>query len=76
MQTVKQFTADMMSAIEFAPPATSGAPGLQGFFCPVEGGDAYVCSPCAGRIMARGCALPGGSPVWVNEPAGSCVCCA
>ena len=76
MQTIKQFTTSMLSAIEFAPPAAPGAPGLQGFFCPVEDGDAYICSPCAGRIMARGCALPDSTPVWTDEPIGTCVCCA
>lgn len=51
------------------------APNLRGWWTP---SGLYVCSHCAGRIMARGCRLPSDShPVWTDqaEPFGVCICC-
>ena len=52
--------------IEHAPtdPGPS-APGLVGF---TDGLGYYLCITCAGRIMARGCALQSpAAPVWDNS---------
>ncbi len=71
VQNLKRYAADA--------PADPGpiADGLRGW----EAFGLFVCSRCAGRIMARGCRLPDGfSPVW-EDPDGSylrqdncCVC--
>jgi len=66
----------LRDAIEFAPKSPGKlVPDLRGWWTP-DG--YYVCSPCAGRIIARGCNLPRDSePVWRDkpEPFGVCVCC-
>ncbi len=53
------------------------ADGLLGWWATVEGGEAFVCARCVGRIQARGCSLGRSSPVWEDkdEPIGVCVCC-
>jgi hypothetical protein len=66
----------LKEAIEYAP--KSGfpvSPDLNGWRTP-DGH--YVCAHCAGRIYARGCALPVGSkPVWTtsNPVTDTCVTC-
>lgn len=55
-------------AIENAPrqPLTPTTPAIFGWT--VNDGELFVCANCAGRIMDRGCHLPGSSaPVWAVE---------
>ena len=53
------------------------AVALRGVWTPVDGGLAYVCRTCAGRLMGRGVSLPVESHVWYDraEPYGVCVGC-
>ena len=57
------------------PAPVAGA--LRGVWTPVQGGLAYVCRTCLGRLMGRGVSLPGESHVWYDaaEPHGRCVGC-
>lgn len=52
--------------LEHAPEGKPGAPGLAGF----HGAVGFVCSKCAGRIIARGCHLArlASAPVWDDRP--------
>ena len=71
--------SDLRSFIAHAPKAEAN-PDIAGWWVAVEGGDAYVCSHCAGRIMARGCHLGAASVVFRDakgrpeKPVGVCVC--
>jgi len=54
-------------ALEHAPASGRVAPELRGVWLP----DGYfVCAPCAGRIIARGCGhlLRTGTQVWKDQP--------
>ena len=66
----------LLAALEHAPRDPGPiAPHLRGWWTPAGW---YVCARCAGRIAARGCALPAGSvPVWDDrpEPFGQCIGC-
>ena len=65
----------LREAIEFAPPSGPVAPELRGVWT-ADG--YYVCAPCVGRIMARGCGhLVRGEQVWLDrpEPYGVCITC-
>ena len=75
LDTYETFKNDMQKFIEHAPPARQGPKGLTGFYFPVYGGEAFLCQPCASRIMGRGVNLPGGKPVWDPCPSTACVCC-
>jgi len=57
------------------PAPVAGA--LRGVWTPVEGGLAYVCRGCLGRLLGRGVSLPVDSHVWYDaaEPHGRCVGC-
>jgi hypothetical protein len=53
------------------------AVALRGIWTPVDGGLAYLCRTCLGRLMGRGVSLPVESHVWYDaaEPHGVCVGC-
>ena len=53
------------------------ADALRGVWTPVDGGLAYVCRTCLGRLMGRGVSLPVDAHVWRDtaEPTGACVGC-
>lgn len=53
------------------------AGALRGVWTPVDGGLAYVCRTCLGRLMGRGCTVPVDFHVWRDtaEPYGVCVGC-
>jgi hypothetical protein len=53
------------------------AVALRGVWTPVDGGLAYLCRTCVGRLMARGVSIPVESHVWYDtaEPHGVCVGC-
>ena len=53
------------------------AGALRGVWTPVDGGLAYLCRTCLGRLMGRGCTVPADSHVWRDtaEPTGRCVGC-
>jgi hypothetical protein len=53
------------------------AVALRGVWTPVDGGLAYVCRTCVGRLMGRGVSIPVESHVWYDtaEPYGVCVGC-
>ena len=57
------------------PAPVAGA--LRGVWTPVEGGQAYVCRTCLGRLLGRGVSLPVESHVWYDaaEPYGACAGC-
>ena len=57
------------------PAPVAGA--LRGVWTPVDGGLAYVCRTCLGRLMRRGVSLPVESHVWRDraDPYGVCVGC-
>ncbi len=59
-----------------APETAPANPALKGWWI---GAGYFVCSSCAGRLMARGCKLPAPTePVWI-EPGmifGDCCACA
>jgi len=57
------------------PAPVAGA--LRGVWTPVDGGLAYVCRICLGRLMGRGVSLPVESHVWRDtaEPTGVCAGC-
>ena len=63
----------MYSPVDPAP--VHGA--LRGVWTPVDGGLAYLCRTCLGRLMGRGCTVPVDSYVWYDpaEPYGVCVGC-
>jgi hypothetical protein len=66
--------AQLRIAIEHAP-ASPGpiAADLLGWWT-ADG--VYICSTCAGRIIARGCQLPRGvEAVWAGQPYGTCCTC-
>jgi hypothetical protein len=74
LSTYPETVASLRRAIEYAP-RTIPAPaeGLLGWWTP-DG--AFVCATCAGRVMARGCALPRGSEAcWKEQPFGVCCTC-
>ena len=64
-------------ALEFAPkePSTAPPPMLRGWWLPGDGGLYYVCSHCAGRMVARGCSLGKAEPVWKDRPDPYGQCC-
>lgn len=69
----------LREAIEYAPNLAPAPPaGLLGWWHLDETGDIWVCSVCAGRIMARGVSLRPCESVWADQavPFGVCVCCA
>jgi hypothetical protein len=70
-----QVTA-IREAIEYAPATGPVAPGLRGLWLREN---YYLCAPCVGRIIARGCGhlLREGQQVWADqpEPYGVCVTC-
>ena len=53
------------------------AGALRGVWTPVDGGLAYVCQTCLGRLMGRGVSISVDSHVWYDaaEPYGRCVGC-
>ena len=57
------------------PAPVAGA--LRGVWTPVDGGLAYVCRGCLGRLIGRGVSIPVASHVWYDtaEPTGACVGC-
>ena len=76
MQTYQEAKKELKEWIEFAPRVTQPSPAnLQGFWKQVEEGDLYICSTCAGKVLARGTGLPHAIPVWVDEPRGVCITC-
>lgn len=67
----------ILTAIEYAPSSGPTAPDLMGVWTP-EGW--FVCAPCVGRIIARGCGdvLSKGEQVWRDreeDARGVCLCC-
>ena len=50
---------------------------LRGVWTVADGGLAYLCRTCLGRLMGRGCTVPVDSHVWYDaaEPHGRCVGC-
>lgn len=67
----------LREAVEYAPPSGPVAPGLVGVLL----GDLFVCAPCVGRIIGRGCGhlLRAGTQAWDDqlapEHAPPCVTC-
>jgi hypothetical protein len=61
------------SPVDPAPVAVA----LRGVWTPVDGGLAYLCRTCVGRLMGRGVSLPVDAHVWYDtaEPTGACVGC-
>ena len=57
------------------PAPVAGA--LRGVWTVADGGLAYVCRTCLGRLMGRGVSIPVDSHVWRDtpEPIGRCVGC-
>jgi len=57
------------------PAPVAGA--LRGVWTPVDGGLAYLCRTCLGRLLGRGVSLPVDAHVWRDtaEPTGACVGC-
>ena len=53
------------------------AVALRGVWTTVDGGLAYLCRTCVGRLMGRGVSLPVDAHVWYDaaEPTGACVGC-
>jgi hypothetical protein len=74
VQTTDTCISYLRSAIANAPSQPGRiAPDLLGWRVGEAGH--YVCAPCAGRILARGCNLPPpADPVWAGEAQGECVC--
>ncbi len=70
-----EFKTEMRQFIQHAPPATKGPEDLLGFYFPIENGLAYICQPCASRIMGRGLIPSGGIPAWKDTPYGTCSVC-
>lgn len=66
----------LRDAAKYAPKSPGQlAQNLRGWWTPAGW---YVCATCAGRIMARGCAMPADiTPVWKDkpEPYGVCAVC-
>ena len=69
------------TCISYLRNALSGAPGHPGNIAPdllgwrVGEAGHYVCAPCAGRILARGCRLPTpAEPIWDGQEQSECVC--
>lgn len=64
----------LREAIEYAPPAGRTAPGLRGVW--LDNSTVFVCAPCCGRIIGRGCGhLLRGWQAWDEDPVGACVTC-
>jgi hypothetical protein len=65
-------------ALEHAPASGPVAPDLRGVWVEDGGWYWYVCAPCVGRLIGRGCGhLTRGEVVWAGgaEPYGVCCGC-
>ena len=66
----------ILDAIEYAPESGPYAPDLVGLW---TAGGWFVCAPCSGRIIARGCShvLVKPEMVWKDSKQGRgvCLCC-
>jgi len=68
MDTMTTLKTSLADSPKSAPP---GPADLVGWRSGPE--SVYVCSECAGRIMARNCNLPSPAiPVWADGEAGTC----
>ena len=66
VETLRRYLADAPATAPAGPPDLLGYWTADGY---------YVCTSCAGRILARGCTIPGAEPCWVGQPYGSCCTC-
>jgi len=77
--TYREFCEEVREILEYAPTNPGPvAPDLRGWWIPLACGEAYLCSRCAGRMLARSFNLPrNADPVWRKsaDPYGVCVGC-